>query len=291
NPKLHYRPHPKISLEVGIYANKNFGNSGFDTLMPTLSLQVKERNWNFIFGNLEGSYSHKLVEPLFDFEKGIVNPIEQGIQVKYNNGASYLDTWVDWQRNTKPGKYSQEHISGGLSCLHKPLTLGAISFTFPLQVMVYHYGGQNIPISLPVRTLFNAAVGGNLSLQLATQQKIIIENYLLGYAEDSIKGSAYMLNVRYQSRRFQCILTYWAANKFDAPLGGDLYQSSSRKLGSNVYARQRSLAILRLIYSTDISENMSCSIRIEPFYDFSIGKIEQSTGIYFIYRVPKLGFL
>jgi hypothetical protein len=35
--------------------------------MPTMTLRVKEKNWNFFFGNLEGAYSHKLIEPLYNF--------------------------------------------------------------------------------------------------------------------------------------------------------------------------------------------------------------------------------
>lgn len=289
NPKLHYQPNQKVSIEAGTFTARNFGNSGFDTLMPTMTLRIKEKNWNFLFGNLEGAYSHKLIEPLYNFEKGIKKPVEQGFQAKYVKDKTFLDVWIDWQLFTKPRKNSQEHISGGLSYLHKPIEIGKIDIVFPVQFGVYHMGGQNVPIKLPVRTLFNMAVGNSLSIQLTENKKLILDNYFLGYSEDSLKGSSYFANLRFQSRKIQAIISYWNSYKFESPQGGDLYPSTSRMLGSNYYTNVRNIMIFRFIYNTKITEQLDLSIRVEPFYDFKSKKIEHSEGLYLVYRIPNIG--
>lgn len=288
NPKISYHPHQKVFIEIGAFAARNFGNSGFDTLSPTMTVRIQERNWNFFFGNIEGNYQHRLLEPLYNFERGITRPTEQGFQAKYVRNETFFDTWIDWQKNTRPGKYSQEHIWAGMNYAHRPLVLGSVSTHFPIQLNIFHYGGQNIPVQLPVRTLINAAMGNSISLNLGAQ-KLVLDNYLLLYAEEGLKGSAYWANIRFQTSRLQAIFTYLNGYKFEAPLGGDLYQSPSRKLGNSLYANTRELGILRLIYNLKITPQMDLSMRIEPFYDFKSKVIEHSEGLYLVYRLPNIG--
>lgn len=289
NPKISYRPHNKVFIDIGAFAARNFGNKSFDTLAPTLTVRIKEKNWNFLFGNIEANYQHKLLEPLYNFERGITKPTEQGFQAKYAKNETFLDTWIDWQKNTKPGKNSQEHIWAGLYYAHKRITQGAVSTHFPLQLNIFHYGGQNVPIKLPVRTIINAGLGNSLSIKLNASQKIVLDNHLLLYAEEGLKGSGYMGNLRFQSNRLQAIFTYWNGYKFEAPMGGDLYQSPSRKLGDTTYTNTRELAILRIIYNIKITPQMDLSMRIEPFYDFRSKVIEHSEGLYLVYRLPNIG--
>jgi hypothetical protein len=289
NPRLYYQAHKKVSIEAGVFASREFGSSGFDTLMPTLSLRIKEKNWNFIFGNLEGAYNHRQIEPVYNFEKGITSPVEQGFQAKYVKNQTFLDAWVDWQLFTKPGKTNQEHISGNLVYRHKPFELGKFNMVFPLQFNVFHKGGQNINAKLPVLTIYNLSLGNVIGFKLTKSKKILLENYLLGYKQDTASGFGYMCNLRFQSKKFQLITTYWHGNSYDSPQGGDLYQSSSRKLGSVFYQTQNNLLIFRGIYSTKITKELSMDIRFEPNYNLRTGKFEHSEGLYFVYRLPNVG--
>lgn len=289
NPKLTYQPHKKVSIEAGVFASRYFGFSGFDTLMPTMTLRIKEKNWNFLFGNLEGGYSHRQIEPIYNFEKGLKNPMEQGFQAKYVKKNTFLDAWIDWQLFTQPGKTNQDHISGKLVYFHKPIKVDNHSIVFPIQYGVYHKGGQNIVSKLPVITSHNLALGNQVNLYLDSSKKIVIENYFILYAQDSVNGKGFMSIVRFQSKRFQAIASFWKGYKFDSPQGGDLYQSTSRMLNSNYYETNRNILILRAIYSKEIIDNLHVSIRFEPFYDFTSKKIEHSEGLYFVYKLPRVG--
>src|SRR5690606_20558380 len=54
-PSLTYFPAENVRIDAGIYLQNDFGNNGFQTIAPTLSVKVKRGDLNIIFGNLDGS--------------------------------------------------------------------------------------------------------------------------------------------------------------------------------------------------------------------------------------------
>jgi hypothetical protein len=67
NPYLSYHISKNVRLDAGVYLQKDFGNTNYSQTVPTLSLKVRKDNFNFIFGTLESSLNHQLIEPLYDF--------------------------------------------------------------------------------------------------------------------------------------------------------------------------------------------------------------------------------
>ena len=70
NPQLGYKISRYLSLEAGVFLMKDFGNKNFTTIAPTYSLRYCKNNFKMIFGNLNGSINHNLIEPLYNFEIG-----------------------------------------------------------------------------------------------------------------------------------------------------------------------------------------------------------------------------
>lgn len=54
NPYVSYNISKNVRLDAGVYVQKDFGNEEYSDLKPTFSLKIRNNNFNFIFGTLEG---------------------------------------------------------------------------------------------------------------------------------------------------------------------------------------------------------------------------------------------
>ena len=285
NPKVAYQPHEKVQIEAGVFVRKEFGTSGLKEVEPTFTVQVKQANWRFLFGNIEGSVSHRIIEPLAGFERLLNQPLEHGIQAKYQYKESFFDAWIDWQRSTLPGQANQEYIWNGLSFYSKPLQFSGSRFKdFKLQAIaqasIYHKGGQNIQSLQAVRTLINPALGLRIDKELGNEQTLTFDNYYVGYFESPRQGTAYYLNTFWKNPKYQIGLSYWLGHYFNSPMGGDLFQSISRKFDTDYYEEYRNILIMRLVRDWKITKEITASLRIEPHYDFQNRIFEHSEGLY-----------
>lgn len=281
NPFLVYKPIEKVQIEGGFFARKEFGTSGLKQLEPTLKITVNERYWRYIFGNIEGNIQHKLIEPLMSFERLVSNPLENGIQAKYEHHESFFDIWIDWQKSTIAGKNNQESIWGGASYISPAVKLKNTDIQGIGQFSVSHLGGQNLTLTLPVRTAINVALGIRLKKDLKHNQSIVFDNYYLKYFESPLQGSGYYLNTYWKNNRFQAGLSYWLGNHFNSPFGNDLMQSKSKKYTNDTYYEaQRNLVLVRFAKDWLISKNIGISLRFEPVFDFNNQIFDHSEGLY-----------
>jgi hypothetical protein len=248
NPKIAYQPHGKVQIEAGVFVRKEFGTSGLTEIEPTFTIQIKQGDWRFLFGNIEGAISHRMIEPLVGFERLLTKPLEHGIQAKYQYKEAFFDAWLDWQKNTSPGKTNQEYIWNGFSFYAKPLKIKELKLQAIVQTSIYHKGGQNIQSIQPVRTIINPAVGLRVQKELGKKQIFVFDNYYVGYFESPRRGTAYYLNTFWKRPKYQIGLSYWLGHYFNSSLGGDLFQSDSRKLGNEAYHEEyRNILIMRLV--------------------------------------------
>ncbi|RYU95858.1 hypothetical protein [Emticicia agri] len=296
NPKVAYQPHEKVSIELGGFARKEFGTAGFKEIQPTFTIQVKQNDWRFLFGNIEGNINHRMIEPLMSFERLVSAPLEHGAQIKYqktttlkNSNVSdevFFDLWLDWQRSTSPGQTNQESFWNGLSFYSPALLVKGFKVKGLVQGSIYHAGGQNIQSALPVVTRVNTALGVRIQKDFLTNQSLVADNYYVGYYESPYRGTAYYLNGYWQHPKFQVGVSYWFGHFFYAPMGNDLFQSYSRKFNSQgYYEPYRSILILRLVKDWKIIDGLNISLRAEPHYDVQNGKFEHSEGLYVKYQL------
>lgn len=280
NPKVTYEAHEKVQIEAGIFVRKEFGTSGLKEVEPTFTVKVKQNDWRFLFGNLEGTVSHRMIEPLAGFERLLTKPLEHGIQAKYQHKEAFFDAWIDWQRSTLPGQTNQEYIWNGFSFYSKPIVVKGLKFQAIAQTSIYHKGGQNIQSIQPVRTLLNPALGLRVMKELNNEQTLIFDNYYVGYFESPLRGTAYYMNTFWKSPKYQIGLSYWLGHYFNSPMGGDLFQSISRKFDTNYFEEYRNVLIMRLVRDWKITNKITASLRIEPHYDFQNRIFEHAEGLY-----------
>ena len=296
NPQLVYYPSKNLRLEAGVLLWKDFGNPQLKQVRPTYRATWTTGRHQFILGNIRPNLNHNYIEPLFNFERVMLNPLEEGLQYRYLGDKLFLDFWVDWQRQQYRYSNYQEEIAGGLSSSYR-LTRpeSAIQVTLPFQFTAIHHGGQIDTLDKPLQTLFNEAVGIEVrrSLSNSTIRALRFNGYVLGFQDNSPTqgqnpfkyGRGLYLNTTLETRYADVMLSYWKGSRFMAPLGGDLYQSASRTVSNPEFLdRQRNILLVRLLRDFRISDAAALTVRVEPLYDFNAQLLDFSFGVYLNFR-------
>ena len=302
NPQLVYYPTANLRLEGGVFFWKDFGNTRLQQVRPTFRATYTKGNSAFIFGNILPHLNHGYIEPLFNFERVILKPLEEGVQYRYASNRVGLDVWVDWQRQQYRYSNYQEEIAGGFNgSVRLTGDDSPVRVSLPLQFTATHHGGQIDTIDQPLQTLFNGATGlearyvpQQLPQELAKAwlQALRVQAYVVGFDDHSFtyqlpyrRGSGLYLNATAETRYLNVMLSYWQGRRFVSPLGGDLYQSVSRTVSDPTYTEpNRQILIVRLLRDFSLGEAAAITVRVEPVYDFRAKTTEFAAGIYLNFR-------
>ena len=296
NPQLVYYPIKELRLEAGVFLWKDFGNSQLKQVRPTYRATWTKGNNQFIFGNIRPHLNHGYIEPLFDFERVMLKPLEEGLQYRLTSKRVFLDVWVDWLRQEYPGVAYQEQIAGGFSSSFLLTNENnRVQVSIPLQFTAQHYGGQIDTLHAPVQTLFNYATGvvARLPLRGRVLQAVRLNAYGLLYDDHSMgnyrlpfqSGNGLYLNGTLETRYADLMLSYWQGHHFYAPLGGNYYQSVAAREGTPGYTDpERRLLFVRLLRDFRVADAAAVTVRVEPVYDFNRKLLDFSLGVYFNFR-------
>ncbi|WP_400193562.1 hypothetical protein [Hymenobacter sp. B81] len=291
-PRLVYFPSAGLRLEAGIFLYKDYGTPRLRQVRPVFTAIYQHGPHRIVFGNLEGHLNHGYVEPLFDFERVMLNRLEEGMQYRLNTRRFDVDAWVDWQRQQYRFSNFQEEVAGGLvaeATLARDSTRGWL-LRLPFQFLATHRGGQIDTIDKPLQTLFNVASGLRVRKELPSSffHAVHFDGYFTYFNDYSFtrelpfaSGTGLYLNAGTDTRLTKLQLSYWQGQGFVAPLGGPLYQSVSYTVNSPGYTeKNRQLLIARFFSDYTLTEGLVLSTRFEPFYDFNRGEVEFSFGAY-----------
>jgi hypothetical protein len=294
-PRLQYQAHSRLRLEGGVFAWKDYGNTGFQQVEPIFTARYTAGPNQVLMGTLDGGLEHCLIEPLYDFENQMLRRLEYGFQWKHNSQKLKLDAWVDWRNMIYPNSPVQEQIVGGL--LAEPVLFerkrSRISLSF--QGTAYHKGGQIDTSNMPLTNWFNGATG--LKIITIPGHGIILkylefQGYALGFKDQSNEktlpknaGFGTYLNLKASTLWFDIMLSHWQGNDFASFQGGPLFRSFSTSVKNpEFYQSQRQLLFIRLFRDWEIAPNIWISARLEPYFDLKNNTWEFSHGLYFNYR-------
>jgi hypothetical protein len=235
-PTLFYQPSEKVVLQGGIFIRKDFGSPEFTQVEPVFSVKFKTDSLTVIFGNLQGHLNHRLIEPLFDFERVIQNRQEGGFQLLYHKPRFYGDLWIDWLRAITPASTFQERISVGFSSTFRLFRKEKLTVELPVQLQIFHQGGQIGTAVGPNTNWSNGAAGLSLAQQVHEKgfiRSFRLDNYLAVYYNFSeaginpvfFEGFGLYFNALLRTRWFDVMGSYWSGYNFRALQGGSLYQS------------------------------------------------------------------
>ena len=293
NPKLVYQPAANVRIEAGVYAWKDFGNTKFSDIAPTFTIKIKKDSLQFLFGTLEGNLNHRLIEPLYNFDRLITHRLENGVQLVYHKPGFYLDGWIDWQQMIYDQSSFQEKIFAGVNTHLRLLKTQHYQLNSIFQTTIKHQGGQINTGSSPVSTSLNTALGLKLvwtNTAASFLKGISTEHYWAHLQTDNPdlvfkNGNGLYLNLTAHYKPFDLMLSYWNASDYVAPLGGDLYQSLSRDVSTPTYTQaKRNLFIVRFLKNWKVLPNLWMSFRVEPHYDFGNAIFEHAEGLYLVYK-------
>lgn len=292
-----YQPNAHLLLEGGVSFRRDFGRNATSEWLPLLRLKYQKGRFAFLFGTLEGHLNHRLIEPLFDFERLITRRLENGFQGWYRSPRFEVEAWVDWTRVIYPGSPFREEITGGLNSDYFLLRNPEQHLRIPVQLTGVHLGGQIDTAPEPLVTRFNLATGLVWQKNWANGgwlEQLEVHQYGTWYKDFSFnptslydQGWGWYTHLNVKLKHLGNIgVSYWRGTTYESFLGGDLYSSRSRRFGDGLEGeRIRELLILRLINNLNLSENFWISLRTEPFWDVQNQKFEFSMGLYAVCRI------
>lgn len=290
-PYVSYHVTKNLRIDAGGYFQKDFGNDKFSTAAPIFSLKWKKNEYSIIFGNLESSLNHRLIEPLYDFERVLNNRLETGVQFLFYQEDFFVDTWIDWQYMQYWRDQRQEQLVAGLSAQKQVIKIGRGSLSIPLQFLARHQGGQLDAAGLPLQTLLNTAVGLNWSQPAnGFVNQVVLNGYYL-YDKDITRarqayydGDGVYVNGTLSTRfGLDAMASYWQGREFMSFQGGKMYQSVSYFDPRRTQPSPQ-LLIFRFLYNYQVTNNFYITLRYEPYFDFSFRSFQYSYGLYINYR-------
>lgn len=276
-PQLIYYANPNLAITAGAFLRKDFGSNGLTDAKPLFSLKYHKRNLTLVFGSLEGSINHNYIEPLYDFERKLTNPVEYGTQLVIEREKFKLDAWIAWQHMIYKGDAAKEEIIGGLSAEAGLTEFGGWKLSIPAQFLAFHQGGQiDVLKSIPISTLFNGATGLKLHKALPGKVKsVYTDNYIAVYKDFSPTkqrpysgGFGLWLNAGVDTHFGTLLASYWKGNQFISIKGMPLYESVSSNLYENGFTQKsRNILALRYAYQKALIPNLYLDVRFEPHVD------------------------
>ena len=289
-PYLSYLPARHFRIDLGGYFSRDFGDDGFNEIRPVFTLKYQREKVSFLFGTLEGAASHRLIEPIFDFENVITHRIEDGIQFRYAGDRLFLDTWLDWLDMIRFGDDDQERFNAGLNFNGTLFRHSRFEIQIPIQIMAHHRGGQIDISPAPAVSFINAASGLSLVFPLHSDllTAVRLDNYyVISAVSDPVPESPYsdgdglFIHVTGTLKWFELMLSYWHGNEFYSPNGGRLYQSVSYDPMSSGYVEEkRDLLFFRMLYERELFAGCTLAFRFEPSYDMNNQLFEHAEALY-----------
>lgn len=294
-PTIAYQLGTNLKAELGMTSmyysgdQQKDGTYLFNGIYAKLQYAVKP-NFNLVFGNYYGGVNHRLIEPLYKWERQLIGKPESGLQLIYEDKKYFADVWLNWQRFIQKGDSVPEVLTFGVS---SSITLtksdNPLRISIPLQLVIYHQGGQ-IDVSEE-----KMIVSGNLAIGICSEYSInhkLIKSiganiYLVGYydklPDNSIrpydKGWGIYPVLTVDASPFKAMVGYWSAKKFYSFEGEPLFASFNTDYPNEVL-RNRSMLTFKASYSQQLHKMFSLGGQIETYSDLNRGKTDYSFGVY-----------
>ena len=293
-PRFVYSPNTKLKMSLGGNFLTYNGRENEVEACLLLRFQYKiHKKLDFVLGNIYSTTNHKLIEPLFDFERYLNNNIENGIQFLWNSDRIFADLWLDWEQQILQGDPFQEQFNVGLSSEFLIIDKESFQLSIPFQNLIRHEGGQiNSNSSKPLITIFNNATGIKLSKLLNTSliKKVNLASYVVSYEDLSpnkqqmfIDGIASYTSLDFTTSIFDLNFGYWYGEQYIAPIGNPLFESYSR---TKFYVEEpiRQLAIGKINYAKKVFKGINLGVRFESYYDILGSNLEYTWAVMFIFN-------
>jgi hypothetical protein len=293
-PELVYFPTKRVKLKAGAHLLKYYGLESFSSVIPVFSFQFTlTPSLSMIFGSLYGTVNHKLIEPLYEFERFFVKNHEGGIQFLLKTGFLESDTWLNWERFIIEGDPFQEEFTMGTSNIAKLTQDGAkIELSIPFQMIASHKGGQISSIDGNIETIVNTAAGILVRKKFSDRgfKYIELSNYFLSYHDLShtktlpySQGLGVYSNLIAEWRSLTIGAGYWYADRYITKRGRPVFHTVSVK-DPLYFEETRQLITSKIMLNKRVGKEVGIGLRFETYYDLLNKKLNYTYGFHIIYN-------
>jgi hypothetical protein len=291
-PTLEYHPDGKTTIRAGAHLLKYEGEDKFDRVVPVLTLQYDATpHFSLIFGTINGTVNHGLIEPLQDFEKYLIDNYENGLQLLWNYPQFKSDIWLNWEQFLKPGDPFQEHFTAGINSNFVLFDSGAVRFSAPFSTIFRHQGGEIDATNLPAITHMNLMEG--LRMDWTIKEKFVksvsvIQNYVEfmeinpGADVKVPYGHGSYSRVALDTKIGSFEAGYWRARNFISPHGMPIFQSVSQD--DPLFLQSfREMLVLKYQLELHLTSYLKFALRFEPYYHYDTGRLDHSWSVYMMF--------
>ncbi len=287
---LGYQVSDKFRAEAGAYGVKYSGRDPLSNLQAFVRLQYAiTPNFNMVLGNLYGGVNHRLIEPLYQWERQFTAKPESGLQFVLHSDRWFTDVWVDWQHFIERGDSVPEALTFGTS-VSAMLTDPESRFCLnvPLQILIYHQGGQIDVSGAPMIVLGNVVSGLCSRFYVGrTIQSVGLDVYVAGYKDrypdetlrpyDKGWGVYPVLHV--DASPFEAMAGYWHAEKFYGFEGEPLF-GSFNPFNPQQQVPTRDLLTFKFAFGKELVKGVSIGAQIETYTDLGRGETDYGFGVH-----------
>jgi len=293
HPYIKYTASEGLTTSCGLFTHRNWAEPQlFSLIAPTFRLQYKQQATTFLIGDLRGDNFHRLIEPLYDIERSLINGPETGLQIYYSSQHTFIDLWLHWLTLLNKTNNIPEELVVGLSFEQILGHISAATIRIPFQLMLYHLGGQGIAVK--DFSLWVGAIGGCIDFQLSENsffKNISLNNYYITnryikkVARPFKTGYAFLSQLTFYNNWFTLQSSYWNGYGFSSEnLGHPLYQSINITNKQVTYHdKHRHLILLHLCFQHQLTSALKVALQINPYYDIIHDMLEHEAGLYITY--------
>lgn len=290
-PKLSYTFSDKLKLDVGGHFLRYHSRDDFTVVRPWFSAQYQMfPKMKAIFGNLNLNRNQGLVKQLWEPERMMTDAPREGAQFMYESKYFEMQNWMGWEQFILRGDPYQEHFTFGLSGRVQIFPNSGVKIHIPMQLLVYHRGGEIDSSPLGVITDLNYATGLETQFKVGDGflKNIDLNLHWVGYqCPDGPapygyeNGHGYSITVGGETRLGKFSFDYWNAYQFIAPYGKRIYMSiSDRDIALS--QTDRSQVAFNYMMKQHILKDIEFAFQGEALYDFLTTKFSFAFGYYLV---------
>eukprot|EP01132_Coremiostelium_polycephalum_P000071 gene71-97_t len=294
HPYIQYDALENVTAALGVFMRKNWADPAiFSLVTPTFCIKYQQQAHAFLMGNLQTQRWCNLVPPLYDDRRELTDAPATGLQYQYVNPYMSVDLWLHWLKLLDQPKQLPEELITGLFLepLVSPLD-NKVTIKIPLQLVLYHLGGQGIPIK--DFTLWMGALGGCVDVRfeankllkyIAFNNYVLANHYVKQVKRPFITGYGWLSQLLVAGDVWSLQGSYWYGVGFSSEsIGHPLYQSMALKNHQVVHQeKNRHLIRLQFTWEYQLTKKFRVLLQLHPYYDLHHHCLEHEAGLYIHY--------
>jgi hypothetical protein len=292
-PTLVYHPGATTRLETGISLLKYDGRDGFSNVEPLLRFQYQPVSYfQVVMGAIYGGANHGLIEPIYQWERDLMYPVENGLQFLFNADRIKADIWLQWVNFIFRNDPFQEQLRVGSSISWKLLP-GEHDFNvyLPFQSLIEHHGGQSLSVDLPMQTIANFATGVKTSWQTGGHlfKQCNFDFWYIGYNDLSPqklqaykRGFSLYPKTEIIVKSFMLQAGYYHGDHFLTSIGEPLFCSATIPY-NGYYTGVQNLVTAKIAYQKKIEKGISLAAYFEAYTNTGLQHTDYTYGIHLLF--------